>query len=129
MTEKLMNQKPTKAGYIRIKYDGKLVMMHRLVWQVANGAIPNGMEVHHKNGVKSDNRIENLELLDRQTHRRLHEGWRLVDGDWYKPCVSCGEYKVLTDDNWYTHNGKFHVPRCKPCHVAMVVEARRLRND
>lgn len=36
---------------------------HRLVWLAFKGPIPFGLEVNHKNGVKSDNRLSNLELL------------------------------------------------------------------
>lgn len=35
---------------------------HRLVWQYFHGDIPAGMCINHKNGVKNDNRPENLEV-------------------------------------------------------------------
>jgi hypothetical protein len=36
---------------------------HRLIWEIYRGPIPEGGIVHHKNGIPTDNRIENLELL------------------------------------------------------------------
>lgn len=36
---------------------------HRLVWRHFNGPIPEGLTINHKNGVKTDNRPENLEAM------------------------------------------------------------------
>lgn len=44
----------------------KHVRVHRAVWEAFNGPIPGRLEVNHKNLNRSDNRLENLELL---THR------------------------------------------------------------
>ena len=51
-------------GYRRIKKNGSHnLMQHRIVWEEYNGRklLP-GENIHHKNGVRDDNRIENLEL-------------------------------------------------------------------
>ena len=37
--------------------------VHRLVYEAFHGPIPNGFEINHKNGIRSDNRPENLEAL------------------------------------------------------------------
>ena len=47
---------------------------HRWVWINHYGAIPKGMDIHHKDGDKSNNEIENLQMLNRSDH--LKEHWK-----------------------------------------------------
>lgn len=45
-------------------------MAHRLIWEAVHGPVPDGLEINHKNGCKTDNRIENLELVTRGENLR-----------------------------------------------------------
>lgn len=53
---------------------------HRLVWEEANGPIPEDMIVHHKNEDPADNRLENLELLTPEQHNSTHYPSRHANG-------------------------------------------------
>lgn len=61
--------------------------LHRLVWAENNGAIPNDCEIHHKNGNKTDNRIDNLECLTASAHAQIHHSPTPIE---LKSCLHCG---------------------------------------
>jgi len=46
--------------------------LHRDIYEKAHGPIPDGLEVHHKNEDKTDNRLGNLELMRSSDHGKLH---------------------------------------------------------
>lgn len=60
-------------GYPGKTYRENYVYEHHAVWYLATGEIvPSGYLIHHVNGDKRDNRIENLEVVERGDHTRKH---------------------------------------------------------
>ena len=64
-----------KDGYVQItppkgyKHKG----LHRIIWVIVNGDIPEGYDVHHIDGNKLNNSIYNLELVEHKKHMSEHK--------------------------------------------------------
>jgi len=62
-----------KDGYIVFNLLTKLgikqVKAHRYIWEHYNGEIKAGLEIDHINGIKTDNRIENLRLATKSQNQ------------------------------------------------------------
>lgn len=59
------------TGYYSLT-TGERCLMHRYVWEKEKGKIPKGWDIHHINGNKADNSIENLECLPKAEHTRRY---------------------------------------------------------
>ena len=55
-------------GYPMIWNGTSFDFEHRVVWERANGKVSLDYVVHHINGIKSDNRLENLVAIPKNKH-------------------------------------------------------------
>ena len=64
-------------GYIRYANNGKREYLHRVIMEqkIGRKLLPNE-DVHHINNNPSDNRLENLELIEHSDHLKLHSKQR-----------------------------------------------------
>ena len=66
------------GGYILININGTYIPEHRLIWLQHSELleIPKGKVIHHINGIKDDNKIENLQIMTSSEHSKLHQKQR-----------------------------------------------------
>jgi len=108
-------------GYKAIWINGKSIKAHIYVWEKHNGPKPKGYDIHHIDEDKANYSIDNLELLSKSDHQKVHAGWVRELGVWVaKPCNKCCSVKPLSE--FYPRKGYEPTALCKPCHCEQTHE-------
>jgi hypothetical protein len=91
-----------KSNYRAAKVEGRRIDMHRRIMEQHLGRrLTRGEIVHHINGDKMDNRIENLQIMSRSEHTKHH--------------IAAGDYVSVLD-------ARDHVPRGEESSNAKLTE-------
>lgn len=92
-------KKRTDSGYYRVclthKDRKEFILVHRLVLTVFGEPQKDKTYVNHKNGIKTDNRIENLEWCSQKEN--VAHAYKMGLNDWHKVRVKCVETGVVYD--------------------------------
>jgi hypothetical protein len=80
-------------GYRRVRVDGKYIYVHRIVWMLVNGEIPDDLKIDHIDGIRDHNEIKNLRLATDQENQynkvRQKAGTSIYKGVWFDAAKSC----------------------------------------
>lgn len=88
-----------RYGYLR--YNNTNYVIHRIVWILLNGPIPDGMVVNHKDCSKGNNHILNLELRTQRENLILNK--TAVHGI---RRTNAGNTETMLSEQYTTHKGK-----------------------
>lgn len=84
----------------------KMILLHRVIWEEANGSIPVGYHIHHKDENRLNNSLDNLELLPSSQHSSHHRKEEFNEGNL--------SYLVSAQKKWLqTEKGKLE--KSKSC--------------
>jgi hypothetical protein len=100
-----------KEGYYRLywrdpsTHKPHSILEHIYVWQLVNGAIPIGYCLHHIDGNKANNEIENLECILIRDHSSLHNTKDGVNGlSQTDPKAYAKEYRLKNNEKRAQYN-------------------------
>ena len=111
-------------GYLRVEYKSTAYMVHRIIWLLNKGYWPD--EVDHINGIKSDNRIENLRDSNRsQNMQNQRKAQRNNKTGFLGVSPARDKYKAtITLNKKQSHLGCFERP--EDAHIAYLDAKRAL---
>ena len=75
-----------RPDYPRAWPSGYAKRYHVVYWLLTGRVLAENEVLHHRNGIKTDDRLENIEVLDRGEHTKLHHPSTLL----FIICATCG---------------------------------------
>lgn len=93
------------SAYLKVRLDKRLYFVHRIIWKIMHGDIPECMEVDHINGATTDNRISQLRLVDATGNMSNKRLWCKNKSGHY------GVYQNKKNGTWYVQawrHGKYY---------------------
>jgi hypothetical protein len=121
-----------RGGHAEFWINGKHVQVHRLIYLLEVGEIPEGYDVHHRCHKPGCCNAAHLELLTRSEHRRLHA----MESDGNHPaamlrarthCQRCGHDLITRIDRTRKTGHKRECPICSA--QGSIARSRRRRQQ
>ena len=121
----------TEFGTVKLSYWGYYYIssskegnhnkkLHRLIWEKHYGKqVPEGYVIHHINGTKTDNRIQNLICVPKKIHTAFHMKHRVVTDEMRKKISETEKGKEIQDESRLkiskaqNTSGYYRVSKCK----------------
>ena len=118
------------AGYRQVQICGKHHLQHRIIWEMFNGIIPDGLQIDHINGNKSDNRLENLRLAT-PSQNQANKGFNSRNSTGFKGVsfIKCRKryQATISVNNKNINLGSFKCPTA--AYIAYVKAEREIRGE
>ena len=102
------SRKSGTRNWIKIAEPSKWEECAKYIWKQTHGFLVKGDVTHHKNGVRLDDRIENIIAFPRQDHPIFHNRWWLKELTQDQLEYYIGRYEVRQ----LALRGKMRCPRC-----------------
>lgn len=110
-------------GYYQTKQYKKL---HREIWKSKYGAVPEDCLVHHKDGDKTNNEIDNLEVMEWGKHTRHHHKTGKTMAT--LPCAFCGKSVTREKTAFRRTKNPFCNRTCHMLHRNRVLQINPFKN-
>lgn len=89
-------------GYKNVYVDGKKYYVHRLIWVLIYGELDQSKDIDHINGIRDDNRLENLRIATRSENMQNERKARLSN-------LSTGELGISKLNNSSKYRAKIRI--------------------
>lgn len=102
-----------KKGYARVLFMGRMVLVHRYVWELANGPISDGFVIDHQCRNRACCNVDHLRVVTRQVNNTEN----IVGANWQIQAAKthCLRGHEFTEENTLKLKGSHGRRSCRAC--------------